>query len=138
MNNVKKLPTAQVEQLDLHGVHADNLHSAARYAEALRNEVTDMHAKILDLEKENDMLVTQVQCFRIQLEAERKERRHYHQFSTSITTSLSNVTKIIDDVLAQAVGAARSEDKGEPDIVMPDGLQKFLNRPHEANGKDAA
>ena len=137
MNNIKKLQPPNLE-MDFHGAHSANMLAAARYTEAMREEISSMHAKITDLEGENIRLESEVECLKIQLEGERNERRHYHQYAASITTSLSNVTKIIDDVLAQAVTSARSPAEGMPDIDMPARLQAHLNRPHEANGKDAA
>lgn len=128
-NKVQKLPVPVDVQTD-GDPHSDNLQSAARYVQGLRDEVANLHARNTDLERENNLMYSEIQCLKIQLGAEKIERRHYHQYATAVTTSLGAVTRLIDDVLAQALGAARTPDDGKlvPDIQMPENLQKWLSR----------
>jgi len=131
MTKVQKLPVPQAVDIQTDGdPHSDNLQSAARYVQGLRDEVATMHARNMDLERDNNMLYSEVQCLKLQLEAERTERRHYHQYATSVTTSFDVVVRVIEDALARAVQHARAPDdgKGAPEIKMPDNLQKWLSR----------
>lgn len=129
----KKIEITETEHQPMKIDLAAAVDAAMRGMHALREDNAALGEEVNRLEMENISLSSQVETLKIQLEAEKAERRHYHSLANEIITRLDIVGRTVDDVVKRAEQEVyrqrRESPKAEvPELEkMPERLQAFIN-----------